>query len=70
MDKETLANNLRSLMQRHDWYYDRSDDYGVYRAGKRAYEAITYAFADLDKIDPSFAREVWNEKAPAGRKFV
>lgn len=32
---------LLQLLQRHDWYYDRSDDWNEYTRGRRHYETIT-----------------------------
>ena len=67
---QTLKEQLQLAMAGHDWYYDRSDDHRVWSAGNAHYRKISNLFADLDKLDPQFAKEAWNEKAPKGFQFV
>lgn len=67
---QTIKEQLQLAMTGHDWYYDRSDDHRVWAAGNARYRQITDLFADLDKLDPEYARAAWNEKAPSGWKFV
>ncbi len=69
-DRETVATQLRNVMSRHDWWYDYSDDHGVWTKGRDSYKVVSDLFADLDVIDPEYAREVWNETAPDGWKFT
>lgn len=68
-NRNELGIKLSLAMARHDWYYDMSDDFGAWTAGKNSYHHICDLFADLDKVDPEYARQVWNERAPKGWRF-
>lgn len=68
--RNDMKSKLQLAMAGHDWYYDRSDDHRVWTAGNARYREICNLFADLDKLDPQFAKEAWNERAPKGFQFV
>lgn len=37
---DPIRQELRTLMAKHDWYYDRSDDGRVYAAGRENFERM------------------------------
>lgn len=54
----------RKALAGHDWYYDYSDDYSVWAAGKRQRESLR----EMRKhIDPEGV--IWNECAPPDFHF-
>lgn len=68
-DRETIATQLRNVMDGHYWDWQEEQDFDLNRAGRVSYSLMSDLFADLDVIDPEYAREVWNETAPDGWKF-
>jgi hypothetical protein len=58
---------LEEMLQRHDWYYQYSDDYGVYSAGEDSWnklidacdEALYDGVVSLDEL-----RGMWHRHAP------
>lgn len=49
----------RENLARHDWTYNYSDDYGVWRKGDTMYKLLS---ATQKRLDPDFA--IWNSIAP------
>ena len=39
---------LEELLQNHDWFYQYSDDYGVYEHGQNAWKTISKVMEALD----------------------
>ena len=50
----------RDALATHDWYYDYSDSYSTWAAGKSQRDAILSMAAN---IDPNY--KIYNEYAPA-----
>ena len=40
-EHEMILNELKEVLERHDWYFDMSDDYSVYSAGRASASRIT-----------------------------
>jgi hypothetical protein len=56
---------LRTELKRHDWYYDYSDDGGVWRRGKAHRTQIDSMFAAFKaRVGHGRAHALWNECAP------
>lgn len=56
--------NYRNALQAHDWFYQYSDDHGVWAKGRSQYKALVEMQKD---IDPAGA--IWNEYAPQEMKI-
>lgn len=56
---EYSIDDYKSLLARHDWYYDYSDDHSVWTRGSRERSTL---YKYLDAIDPDY--KIWNEYAP------
>lgn len=50
----------RQQLSGHDWWYDRSDDYAVWKRGSEQRAALRALRLRLDKTG-----EIWNQYAPA-----
>lgn len=59
MPESIEMQSYRSLLKRHDWSFEYSDDGMVYRNGKKQRETLSAMRATLD---PDFS--VWNSYAP------
>ena len=57
--QDRLAEYKRRLGN-HDWFYEYSDDHGVWRKGSEMYATLRSMQAEMD---PDFA--IWNTYAPA-----
>ena len=50
-DNNNMKNKLQTLeklLQNHDWFYQYSDDYGVYEQGQNAWKTISKVMEALD----------------------
>ena len=56
---ETRVQEYKDRLKRHDWFYDYSDDHGVYTRGSNSIMKI-YELAK--EIDPKW--EIFNQYAP------
>jgi len=45
---EDLREKLEAALKAHDWFYPMSDDPGVYRRGREAWERIQFLASQLD----------------------
>ena len=60
-----VRKELEESLKRHDWYYDYSDDGGVWRAGQRSYERISSLMIKYAKLmGQEAADEIWNANCP------
>ena len=46
---KTKLQTLETLLQDHDWFYQRSDDHSVYEQGKFEWFMITNVMKSLDE---------------------
>jgi len=53
--------NLEQLLQGHDWFYEYSDDNGVWRRGNERHNQI---LREMRTIGEPAATELWNRYAP------
>lgn len=65
---EITWENFENILKYHDWYYDYSDDYSVYTAGKNFHNWLINAFRELSNVDADKATEIWNKYAPENCK--
>lgn len=56
---EYSIDDYKSLLARHDWFYDYSDDHGVWQQGSRERSTL-YKYQEA--LDPDY--KIWNEYAP------
>lgn len=54
----TLA-DYRAALSRHDWFWERSEDPSVIRAGQASWLKVTFLAGELDAD-----RSVWNSVCP------
>ena len=47
MTTEEKRERLKTLLSKHDWYYDRSDSRDVYQRGAESYDAIMSLVREL-----------------------
>jgi len=66
MNRESLFQELESLLKNHDWNYAWSDDNRVYRAGQDVQDQIT----SLVKKLGDEGKTLYNKYAPSDMKFL
>jgi hypothetical protein len=54
-----MLDEYRTLLKRHDWWYDRSEDYQVYARGKNQREKLRMLREKLDQ-----SGDEWNSVCP------
>ena len=61
---------FRTMLQKHDWSFEFSDDFRVYEAGKEEYSNIVKVINDLVQKDKEQElRRIWFENVPEEYKF-
>jgi hypothetical protein len=58
---ENDVEKLELTLRHHDWWYQMSDDYGVYSSGEKARKNIE---AMMKKVEPSVAKELYEKYCP------
>ena len=72
-DNNNMKNKLQTLeklLQNHDWFYQYSDDYGVYQQGQNAWNTINEVINALK--DAGFGKEaddLYDKHLPEPLKF-
>jgi hypothetical protein len=57
--RQEALNEYRRRLKAHDWSYDYSDDYHVYKRGK---EELGWLRGQQKMLDPDYT--IWNSFAP------
>lgn len=66
-DTETALEHFETMLNRHDWYFEYSDDHSVWSRGASEEDAIGYARSELNKLCPTQVEKMY--KAVIDRKF-
>ncbi len=56
-----MKNKLIKMLEKHDWYFEMSDDHRYWVNGKRQLAEINEAMKDMNHSD---AIDLWNEFCP------
>jgi len=60
--KEKKIKQIKEALAEHDWYYEMTEDFSKWEAGRNNEKALIY---ELNKLgDPKLALSLWNEFAP------
>jgi len=60
------SKQVAAMMQKHDWYYEMSDDHNVWRRGESSRRKLMEA---LKKLPYNTRRFLWDTYAPDGFDF-
>lgn len=59
---ENLIDKYAQLLKTHDWFYDYADDHAIWERGNRERAELHQMYK---AFDPSDAKRMWNQYAPA-----